>query len=254
VGVGEHQHRVLAAQLDRDLLLLGHARLRHHAPDRGGAREEHLVHRGARQRHADRGSAVHDPHEALRQAGAGEHACDPLAREARALRGLEHHPVARQQRPRDLAQRLRERRAARSDHADDAVGLVGDARPLAQRQRAVHRDAARAQHPRALVGDPQQRLQRRQQLERRDLRARAALLAGERLRELLELVDDRLRDAAHVARAVLHPQQRPQRLHLAHRAHHALHVPRCGDLHAAQRRPGRGVVRALLGSCAACGL
>ena len=130
----------------------------------------------------------------------------------RARGRLEGDAVAREQRPGDLPQRLREGRAAGADHAHHAVGLVGDARALGDRHRAVDPDAPAAQHLRALLGDPDQRVDRRQQLERRDLRARAALLAREHLQQLVEVVDHRLRHAAHVAGAVLHPQQRPQRL------------------------------------------
>ena len=102
--------------------------------------------------------------------------------------------------------------------ADDAVGLVRDPRALGERERAVDAHAARAQGRRAVVGDPLERVDRGQQLERRDLGARAALLGDQHVGELVEVVDHRLRHAAHVARAVGDAQQRPQRLHLRDRS------------------------------------
>ena len=92
-------------------------------PDRRRAGEQDLVDRRARERHAGLGAAVHDAHEALGQPGAGEHAGDPLARQRGAQGGLEDDPVAGQQRPRDLAERLRERRAAGADDPEHAVWL-----------------------------------------------------------------------------------------------------------------------------------
>ncbi len=185
-------------------------------PDRGRAGEQDLVHRRLRERHADLGAAVHDPHESLGQVGARQHPRDPLTRQTRPPGGLERDAVAGQQRPRDLAERLREGRAAGADHPDDAVGLVGDARALGERHRAVDPHPPAAQHLRPVLGDPDQRVDRRQQLERRDLRARPALLAGQPLLQLVEVVDHRLGHPAHVPGPVLHPQQRPQRLHLGH--------------------------------------
>ena len=68
-----------------------------------------------------------------------------------------------------------------------------------------------------VLGEPAQRLDRRQQLHVLGLGARPALLARDELDELVELVDERLRRAAHVARAVGEPQLRPQRLDRARR-------------------------------------
>ena len=66
----------------------------------------------------------------------------------------------------------------------------------------------------AALGEPLQRLDRGQDLHHLDLGARAALLAGDQLDQLVELVDHRLRRARHVARAVLDAQDRPQALDL----------------------------------------
>ena len=230
VRVREHQHRVLAPELDRHLLLARHAGSGDDAPDCGRSREQDLVDRRLRERHADVRPAVREAHEALRQACAREHARHLLGRERGARGRLEGHSVPRQQRGGDLAQRLRERRAARADHPDDAVRLIREPRALGQRGRATAAQGAAAEHVDAVARDPDQRVDRRQQLERRDLRDRPALLSREHVREHVEVVDHRLRHAPHVASAVLQQQQRPQRLDLRHR------LDRVGDAFRRRRR------------------
>ena len=241
VRVGEHEHRVLAAQLERDLLLGGDARSRDHAAHGGRAREEDLVNGSLRERHADLRAAVRDAHHSLRQISAAEYAHDALARQCSAGRRLERDAVARQQRSRDLSQRLREGRAAGADHADHAIGLIRDPGALGDRQRAAGRDPPGSEHVRAVVRNPDQRVDRGQQLECSDLGARAPLLARQHLHQLLEFIDHRLGHAAHVAGAVAQPHERPQRPHLRHRLHDLLDLLRgCGD-HAAERLASRGI-------------
>ena len=140
-----------------------------------------LTRRPARAPRRRRAPPCDDAHEPLRQARAREHPRDPLARQAGARGRLEDDAVAGQQRAGDLPERLRERRAAGADHADHAVGLERDPRALGERQRAADRDAPAAERVGAVVGDPSQRVDRGEQLERGDLRARPALLAREQL-------------------------------------------------------------------------
>ena len=68
---------------------------------------------------------------------------------------------------------------------------------------------------RARLGEPAQRVDRGHQLHRVGLGARLALLAREQRGEVVELVDDRLAGAAHVAGAVGERELGPERLHLA---------------------------------------
>ena len=114
--VGEHEHRVLAAELDRHLLLARDALARDRAPDGGRAREQDLADRRLRQRHADvarrRARAARAPPAGPRAPARARSARPP----GRARGGLEDDAVARQQRARDLPERLRERRAAGADH------------------------------------------------------------------------------------------------------------------------------------------
>ena len=78
------------------------------------------------------------------------------------------------------------------------------------------RDALVLEDPGPGVGQPAQRVDRRQQLHHVRLVARLALLAREQLGELVDLVDDRLGGAAHVARAIGQRQLRPEGLHARH--------------------------------------
>ena len=78
VGVAEHDHRILAAELEHRALQLPRALLTDAAAGLDRAGEEHLGHAGLHERGAG-ARAVDDAHEALGHAGALEH----LARSAR---------------------------------------------------------------------------------------------------------------------------------------------------------------------------
>ena len=107
---------------------------------------------------------------------------DPLADQRRERRRLEHHAVARHQRDRDLAERDRPRVVPRRDHADDAERLVGEAgRFCLQKSCGVWTcSSARIFGP--VVGDPVERVDRRQELHHVRLVARLALLARDQRR------------------------------------------------------------------------
>ena len=211
-------------------------------PDLDRAGEEDL--RGARldQRLPDLAAAVHGAHDPLGQPGALEHLADPLADQRRERRRLQHHAVARHQRDRDLAERDRPRVVPRRDHADHAERLVGEAVPLLLAGRAAASSPARRR------GSPAPR--RRSSGARRSsapapsctprcaacpARARAARSSSSRL------VDDHLRGAAHVARAVGQRQLRPERLHLAHVVDHGLDLVRRSVGTAPTARRSRGL-------------
>ena len=183
-----------------------------HAPaDLDRAREEDLG--GARldQRLAHGAAAVHGPHEPLGHAGALEDLLDALADQRGERRWLEHHAVAGHQRDRHLAEGDRPGVVPGRDHADHAERLEREARPLlldedGQRDALVLEDpgpASASQRSESIVGSSSITY---------DSLMRLALLAAEQLGEIVELVDDRLRRAAHVARAVGQRQLRPEGL------------------------------------------
>jgi hypothetical protein len=78
---------------------------------------------------------------------------------------------------------------------------------------ARERDPLAGEDARPVLGEPLQRLDRRQQLHDLRLCARAPLLGAEQLRELVELVDQRLCRARHIPRAIARPERGPERLH-----------------------------------------
>ena len=114
VRVGEHDHRVVAAELQDAALELARARLGDRAAGAHAAGEADLRDRRVDERAADVGVAVDDAQQPLGDAGAGEDARDPLGRERGVRRGLEHDAVARRQRDRDVAERRRERLGRRA--------------------------------------------------------------------------------------------------------------------------------------------
>ena len=243
VGIGEHEHRILAAELHRDLLLARHAGPRDHPPDRRRSREQHLGHCRLGERDPDVGAAVNDSHQPLGQAGADDHATCPATRQAGPGGGLEDHPVTSQQSPGDLAEGLCERRAARAYDAHHAIRLVCDAPTLGRCRQAAALDAAGGQGRRSLLRDPDQRVDRRQELQGGDLRSGAPLLAGERLLQLVEVVDHRLGHPAHVPRTVLEAQERPERLHLVHVPDDRVDPLRRRGVDAAEDLARRGIAR-----------
>ena len=125
VGVGEHDHRVLAAELEahRGERL---RRLRHHllaGRDRAG---EHHVVDLVDERRAGVAAAGGDREHRLGQAAVGEHLRHQQRGERRDLRRLEHHRVAGRERRDAVAERVRQRVVPGADHADDAERLVAD--------------------------------------------------------------------------------------------------------------------------------
>ena len=209
VGVGADDHRVLAAELEhRALEPLGADRA-DLAADLDRAGEEDLADARLGERVADRAAAVDDADQALGQAALLEDAADRLAEQRRQAGRLEDDAVAGHQRDRDLAEGDRPGVVPGRDHADDADRLVGEAAFLA-RQEGLR-------HPHLLVGEdlrpglraPVQGVDGRQQLHRVGLDPRLALLVDEQLGDLVDVVEQRVGGAAHVAGAVLERQLRP---------------------------------------------
>ena len=213
VGVGEHEHRVLAVEREHRACEAARARLADLAPGAGRAREADLGHRGGHERGPRVRVAVDDRQQTLGQTGAGEDARDPLAAQRHVGRGLEHHAVAGHERHRHVAQRRGERLGGRTEDADDPQRLVAPAPALDRMLGAREGDLLAGQDAGAVLGQPLERLDRREQLHDLRLGARPALLGDDEVGQLVELVDDRLGGAGHVAGAVAEAQGRPQRLH-----------------------------------------
>ncbi len=226
VRVGQHQLRVLAAKLEHAALQALGARHAHAAADLHRAGEEDLRHAGLHQRAAHGAAAVHGPDEPLRHARPLEDRLDPLTDQRRERGGLEHDPVAAHQRDRHLAERDRPGVVPGRDHPHHAERLIREPGLL------LLEEDLRVAHPLvaedllAVVGDPVERVDRGQQLHHVGLVDGLALLAREQAGDVVEVVDDRLGRAAHVARPVGERELCPEGLHARHVVHHRLNFAR----------------------------
>ena len=158
VGVGVHDHAVLAAHLGHDALqvpLAGrHLRRAAHdlQPDRARAGERDRVHaRVADELRADRPLAGQQRQRARRQAGLAQRAHDRERARRRLLGGLEDDRVAGRQPGRDHPERDRDREVPGRDHGDDR-------RAGASAARCARRGAGSA--PRRRPGAPPARSRR----------------------------------------------------------------------------------------------
>ena len=157
------------------------------------------------------------------------------------LAGFEHDAVAGHQRDRDLAERDRPGVVPGRDHADDADRLVGELGALRLQEGLRHRELLVGEDVGAVVGDPLERVDGGQQLHRVALDAGLALLGGEQLGELVELREQHVDGAAHVAGAVLERELRPERLHLGDVVDDPLDLRRGDRLDRADQLAGRRV-------------
>ena len=122
VGVVHDDDRVLAAELEVDVLQLVGRVLRdeHAGLARAGERDHRHV--GVAHERVARllAEAVHDLHDALGQAGLVQQVDEALREQRRVLGRLQHDGVAADERGRELPRRDRDREVPRRDRADDA--------------------------------------------------------------------------------------------------------------------------------------
>ena len=243
VGVGADDHRVLAAELQHRALEVGGADLADLAADVDRAGEEDLADAGAAERVADPAAAVDDPDQALGQPALLEHRADPLAEQRRQAGRLEDDAVAGHQRDRDLAEGDRPRVVPGRDHADDADRLVAEAAFLGEREGLGHRHLLVSEDLRPRLRAPVQRVDGRQQLHRVGLGQRLALLFAQQLGDLVDVVEQRVGGAPHVAGPRLRRQLGPGRLDPRHVVDHSLHFLGHDRRHRADQLAGRRVER-----------
>ena len=114
-------------------------------------------------------------------------------------------------------------------------------RLLGREQRLAHRDLLVGEDRGRVVGAPVQRVDRGDDLHRVALGDRLALLAGEQLGDVVDLVDQHVGGAAHVAGAVVQRELRPERLDLGDLGDDAVDVPGVDRLDRADQLAGGGV-------------
>ena len=241
VGVGADDHRVLAAELEHRALEALGADGADLAADLDRAGEEDLADAGAGQRVADRAAAVDDADEALGQAALLEDAADRLAQQRRQAGRLEHDAVAGHQRDRDLAEGDRPGVVPGRDHADDADRLVGEVAFLRHQEGLAHPHLLVGEDLGAGLGAPVQGVDRRQQLHRVGLGARLALLLDQQLGDLVDVVEQGVGGALHVAGAVLQGELGPGGLDAGYVVDHGLDLVRGDRRDRADQLTGGGV-------------
>ena len=189
VGVGEHDHRVLAAELEADggqrLGGLGHhllARL-----DRAG---EHDVVDEVDQGGAGRAGAGRDREDAVGQAGRGQHLGHQERGQRGDLRGLEDDGVAGGKRRDAVAERVDQWEVPRPDHPDHAERLVADLQlPAAADERRGGRDDLVRQHRRRVLRPELERGNAVGELREHRLVGRLAGLTADRLDDPIAVAD-----------------------------------------------------------------
>jgi ParB family chromosome partitioning protein len=208
VGVVAHDHRVRAAELERQPLHRGRRDRGHAAADLGRARERDAPHVGmADERVADdRAVAGHDVQHAVRHARLGEDARDLERRERRRRGRLGDDRVAAGQRRRDLRAEQRQREVVRRDRGADAHRAAHDLTVGgAERGRQLLVGAAHLRRRLGVVADPVREVR---DLARR-LHERLALLRGQHAGEVLRALLDERRCLREDRRAVLGVGRRP---------------------------------------------
>ncbi len=234
----------LPAELQHAALHPLGAQLAHPAPDLDRAGEEDLRGRRLAQRLPHRAATVHGADQALRKAGIVEDPLDSLAQQGRQARRLQHHPVARDQRQRHLAERDRPRVVPGRDHADDAERLVGEEAALGLQERLRVTDPLVGEDLGRRARAPAQRVDGGDQLHHVALGDRLALLAGEQGGDLLHVADQDVGGASHVARAIGERELRPEGLHGGDLVDDPLNLIGRDRLHRADQLP-RGRVEGL---------
>ncbi len=184
VGVIEHDHRVLAAQLQHDRKQPTRSGFRHPLAGGDASGEDQLVDRGFRERRARRPFA--DDH--LHQIGvnpASQQQPLQLQRDQRCeLRRLQHNRVAGHQRAQGLDRRHGERIIPRRDDADHAVRLPHQLAALGLHGQVAVRQRLLAQKAVRIANAELRRIEHDQHFGRQRLGGGLAGLAANQLPQL----------------------------------------------------------------------
>ena len=183
VGVGEHDHRVLAAELQRDGRERARGALHDLLAGRGRAGEHHHVDL-VDQRLAGLAEAGRDLVDAVGQAARAHRLDHRQRRERRDLRRLEDHRVAGRQRRDAVAEGVRQRVVPRPDHADEPERRVAHHELAAEHERVGGADLLVGEVLRRVLGPEAERVG-----DVADLRQQGVLVG------LAGLGDDRLDQA-----------------------------------------------------------
>ena len=240
VGVVHDDDRVLAAQLEVDVLQIGSAVLGGLDPHLARAREGDERHVGVLDEAlADRlAAAVDDVEDAGGEAGLLEDLDEALAEHRRVARGLEHDGVSADERGRNLPARDGDGEVPRGDRADNADRLANAHLELVRhlRRRRLAEEAA------ALAGHVEGHVDGFLDVAAR-LGANLAHLAHHQLGQLVLALDEPLRDAEEDFAAPGRRRQAPALVGLLRRLDRAVDVVLGRARERADRLAGGGIRR-----------
>jgi hypothetical protein len=157
IGVGEDDHRVLAAELERHLGQRPRRPLHDLAPGGGRAGEVDEVDL-IDERRAGVAAPGGDREDAHRHATLAQPVGQQKAGQRRDLAGLEDHRVARRQRRDAVAERVGQRVVPGPDDADEAERAIAQDELLALQQRRGGLDALVGQERRRVLGPEAERV------------------------------------------------------------------------------------------------
>ena len=211
VGVGEHDHRVLAAELEPDRRQrLG--RPRHHLlAGRGRAGEHHEVDL-VDQRLRGVGAADHDLDRVLGQPALAEAVGEQQRGERRHLRRLEDDGVAGRQGGDRVAEVVGQRVVPRADHAHDPDRPVADEELAAEHERVRGADLLVGQVLGRALGPEPERARAVRDLGHARVLVRLAALVDDRLDHPVGVVDQPLLHPPQHAGAAVEAERLPRRL------------------------------------------
>jgi hypothetical protein len=240
--VEQHDHGVLAAELEGAGDEVAAAGLAHLASGAHAAGEADLVDAGLDQGGAGLAVALDDVEQPVRQAGLGEEIEHETPGEGRDLGRLDHHRVAGEERLHRRVERQDEGAVPGRDDPDDAERAVGDDHLLGAQEVEGH--LALGEHLLGVLGEPLEGVARGEDLHEEGLHARAAGVADDDVDEALLLLDEDLEGAPGDARALLDGVGRPAGLDGAGAPHDLTYFVGGGDPDLADRLAIRGASHA----------
>ena len=240
VGVGEHDVRALAAELERDALQPVDGGPDDLLAGGGLTGERDLAHaRMPHQRRADVGAADHDVHDAGREPGLVHQLHQAKRRERRQLRRLDHDRASRRERRSELVADLEQREVPRGDRRDHAHRLaLGDREHPGDR---VRQDLALdLRRPSRVVA---QQLDRQRDVDGLRLPHRLAVVEHLDRRELVLVLLEQVGEVPHQPSALRGRREPPRVERPRRRRHRRVDLPLGRERRLGQGLPGRRVHR-----------
>ena len=241
VGVGEHDHRVLAAELQRHRRERARGALHDLLAGRGRAGEHHHVDL-VDQRLTRLAEAGRDLVDALGQAALAHRLDHQQRGQGRDLRRLEDHGVAGGERRDAVAEGVRQRVVPRADHADEPERRVAHDELAAEHERVGRADLLVGEVVRRVLGPEAERAADVADLGEQGVLVGLARLGDDRVDHALLVVEHPLLGAPQHARAALEAERLPGRLRGAAALGERAHLVRGEDRHLPHDRAGRGVL------------